>query len=261
MIISASRRTDIPGYFSDWFIQRMKEREVSVRNPRFPKRINVFSLDPSHVQCIVFWTKHPGPMAGLAKTAEQLGYSLYVQCTLNAYGRDIEPGMEDHQRRLDELKRLSDQLSPRRVLWRYDPVVVTSRYSVDVHLESFSRTAEQLKGYVKHCVFSFVDIYKKIEKHVSPVPLEDMLALSEGFSRSAKSSGITASTCAEAIDLQHCGISHGSCIDASLIEEVTGTTPARGKDPSQRTNCGCIRSIDIGTYGTCRGGCIYCYAS
>ncbi len=117
-------------------------------------------------------------MAGLAKTAEQLGYSLYVQCTLNAYDRDIEPGMEDHQRRLDELKRLSDQLSPRRVLWRYDPVVVTSRYSVDVHLEAFSRTAEQLEGYVKHCVFSFVDIYKKIEKHVSPVPLEDMLALS-----------------------------------------------------------------------------------
>ncbi len=260
MIISASRRTDIPGYFPDWFIDRLEEGEVTVANPRFPKKHTRVDLHQSNIRCIVFWTKYPRRMIDLARRVTSLGYMFYVQCTVNPYGNDIEPGMGNMDIRLDDLRKLSEQLGPKRVIWRYDPVVITREYPVEFHLETFSKAAENIRGYIHQCVFSFVDIYTWMKGTYSPVNTQDMFILSESFSRSAKSCGFSLFTCSESADLQRCGISRGACIDAELIGQITGLPTAARKDPSQRKHCRCIKSVDIGTYGTCSSGCRYCYA-
>ncbi len=258
MIISASRRTDIPGHYPEWMKERLKEGYVLVGNPRFPDRITQVFLDQEQVECIVFWTKFPGPMLNLALAVKAMGYQFYVQCTVNPYGSEFEPGMLPLSVRLDALRMLSDEIGPSRIIWRYDPVIIDEAHPLDFHLASFSRTAEYLNGYVEKCIFSFVDIYRK---GFTSAAGDDMLNIAEGFSSAAQGNRITLSTCAEEIDLEQFGISHGACIDPDLVKRIAGIPLRRSKDRSQRKTCRCIESRDIGTYRTCPSGCAYCYAS
>ncbi len=265
MILSVSRRTDIPACYPDWFFERLKEGFVYVRNPMNPHQLSRIALSPEVVDCIVFWTKNPAPM--LARMEELSAYRYYFQFTLTGYGRDIERNVP-HKREvmLPVFQRLSGQIGSRRVLWRYDPVLFTKTYTPEYHRKAFRQIAEALCGYTQKCIISFVDSYAKNKKNIQAAGVYGLPQVElEDFARElcgiAKENGMELASCAEAMDLTHCGIAHNCCIDQGLIEELTGSSIRVSKDKNQREACGCVESVDIGAYDTCPNGCIYCYAS
>lgn len=264
MIISASRRTDIPAFYSEWFFKRIQEEYVLVRNPRNIHQVHKVSLKKDAVDCIVFWTKNPENM--LPKLSLIDDYSYYFQFTLNPYGLSLEPGVPGKSRLIDTFRQLSDRLGPERVIWRYDPVILSETIDASYHEKHFDMLAGKLHGYTAKCVLSFVDYYKKLDKcfkenEFIELDEEKTRELALKFSAIAEKYNLKLETCAEEIDLSDMGIGHGCCIDPALIEELTGNRIKAVKDRNQRKSCGCISSVDIGTYNTCGHGCIYCYAN
>lgn len=265
MIISASRRTDIPTYYSEWFFNRIREGYVLVRNPMNAHQISRISLDPDVVDGIVFWTKNPIPM--LNKLDRLQDYTYYFQFTLNSYGQDVETNVPNKQKTIiPAFKRLSDTIGPERVIWRYDPVFLNDTYTPEYHLRYFEQLAKILHPYTKKCTFSFLDMYRNTEKNVKGLaihkfPIEQQKEIAKSFAEIAHSYGLQIETCAEGIDLEEYGIQHARCIDDRLLSQLIGCPLQVGKDKNQRLECGCIESIDIGTYNTCRNGCLYCYAN
>lgn len=266
MILSVSRRTDIPNYWADWFLRRLEEGYVCIRNPINAHQISRVALSPETVDCIVFWSKNP---AALARRLDELeGYPYYFQYTITAYGRDVEPGLPDKKEVLIPLfQDLSRRLGPRRMVWRYDPILFSRRYTPEYHLRAFEEMARLLEGYAQRVVISFVDLYAKTRRstaglELSPPPGDGALLDFAGrLADIAGRHGFTPESCAEKIDLLPVGIRHGSCIDKALIEEITGFRLRASKDKNQRPECGCFESVDIGAYNTCRNGCRYCYAT
>ena len=265
MILSASRRTDIPNYYSEWFFNRIREGFCYVRNPMNPAQISRISLSAEVVDCIVFWTKNPQPM--LDRLGELSAYPYYFQFTLTGYGADIERGVPHKKDRMIPIfQRLSEQIGNRRVIWRYDPILFNERYTPEYHVNAFGQIAEKLCGYTQRCVISFVDEYAKNRRSMQQIgavtlPQMKLYEFAKTIGRLAKENGMTVASCAEALDLAACGIEKNCCIDRMLIEELTGWQMKVGKDKNQRVECGCVESIDIGTYNTCPNGCRYCYAS
>ena len=265
MILSVSRRTDIPNYYSEWFMNRIKDGYLYVRNPFNIHQVSKINISPEVVDCIVFWTKNPAPM--LARLDELAAYKFYFQFTLTGFGRDIEPGVP-HKKNvmIPVFQELSRKIGKEGVIWRYDPIIFNDKYTPEYHLKAFGQIAEELQGYTSKCIISFVDVYaknkKSMEKLNSFSPAEnDLAAFGQEVARIAGAHGMKAATCAEAIDLSSCGIEHSCCIDKELIERITGYKIRADKDKNQRKECGCIESIEIGTYNTCKNGCRYCYAN
>ena len=265
MIISASRRTDIPAYYSDWFLRRLQAGYVLVRNPMNARQVSKISLSPSVVDAIVFWTKNPAPM--LAKLDALRDYMYYVQFTLTSYGADVEQNIPSKGRVIiPAFQRLSDQIGPARVIWRYDPIFLNRTYSMEHHLRYYEKLARLLAPYTKKCTISFLDTYRGTKRKMAALapldfPAEQQAQLAKHIAEIAHSYGLQVDTCAEGIDLQQYGIEHARCIDGRLLEQLLGCPLAVKKDRHQRLACGCMESVDIGAYGTCRGGCRYCYAN
>ncbi len=265
MILSASRRTDIPNYYADWFFNRIKEGFVYVRNPINPHQVSEIRLSPEVVDCIVFWTKNPAPM--LERLDELRAYPFYFQFTLTGYESDLEkniPSKTDAV--IPTFQKLAEKIGPERVIWRYDPILFNDKYTPSYHLRAFEQTAEALRGFTGKCVISFVDRYAKNKKAMDALGvygLEDaqLLAFASQLSRIAGENGMETGSCAEDIDLESCGIRHNCCVDKTLIESLTGCRMDVGKDKYQREVCGCVESMDIGAYNTCKNGCAYCYAN
>lgn len=265
MVLSVSRRTDIPNYYSDWFINRIREGFLFVRNPMNAHQISRIDLSPDVVDCIVFWTKNPANMLG--RLDELHDYVYYFQFTLTGYGRDIEPNVPDKR---DELiltfQELSKKIGKEKVIWRYDPVFTSRRYTMDYHIKAFGEIAGNLAGYTEKVVISFVDLYAKTQRNTLGLGLErmtgeEMICLAKQMAQIASKNNLIIETCAEQIALQDIGIRHGSCIDKKLIENLTGCKLIGGKDKNQRAECGCFESVEVGTYNTCLNGCKYCYAN
>lgn len=265
MILSVSRRTDIPNYYFDWFCERIREGYLYVRNPMNERQVSYIDLSPELVDCIVFWTKNPAAMMERLAVLEK--YSYYVQFTLTGYGRDVEPGLPDKQTvLLETFCRLSRMIGKKRVIWRYDPILFNPVYTPDYHLKAFAAIAGRLERYTERVVISFVDSYAKIRKnmaalHVRDLQQEELQQFAGKLAAIAREHGLAVESCAEAMDLEAAGIRHGRCIDARLIEEITGCRILAGKDKNQREECGCVESIEVGTYNTCKNGCRYCYAN
>lgn len=265
MILSVSRRTDIPNYYSDWFYGRIKEGFVYVRNPLNEHQISRIALSPEVVDCIVFWTKNPEPM--LDRLEELSLYKYYFQFTLTGYGKDVECGIpHKKEKMIPVFQKLSEKIGRRKVIWRYDPILFTEIYTPEYHLKAFGQIADALKGYTDRCVISFVDIYEKNKKSLTElgaygISQEALLKFVRSINEIAEANGMTVGSCAEKMDLSGYGIEHHSCIDRRLIEEITGCKINVKKDKNQRANCGCAESVDIGSYNTCKNGCIYCYAN
>jgi len=265
MILSASRRTDLPNYYSDWFYDRIKEGFLYVRNPMNAHQISKIDLSPEIVDCIVFWTKNPANM--LDWLDKLRAYKYYFQFTLTGYGKDIEPNLPSKRETLiPTFQKLSEKIGSERVIWRYDPILLNQRYVLEYHLKAFEEIAGNLKGYTRKVVISFVDLYAKTQRNTDGLNIKQMsntetMEFAKALSQIARSNQLVIETCAEQIDLQNIGIKHGSCIDKELIEKIIGYKLKAGKDKNQRKECGCIESAEVGTYNTCKNGCKYCYAN
>ena len=264
MILSVSRRTDIPAFYSKWFFNRVKEGFVYVRNPMNIHQISKIELSPDLIDCIVFWSKNPKPM--LPHLDLLADFMYYFQFTINPYDMQLEQSVPTKNSIIDTFKELSDKIGPERVIWRYDPILLTDTISVDYHIKYFEELAKRLEGKTKTCVISFLDLYKKTERNLKDTSAREpshaeMLSLAGHLAGIASSHGMSIQSCAEAIELESVGIIHGHCIDNFLIEDLLGVRLVVGKDKNQRPECGCVQSIDIGEYNTCSHMCKYCYAN
>lgn len=264
MIISASRRTDLPAFYADWLIQRVQQGYVLVRNPRNPHRIMRISLSTDVVDGMVFWTKNPMPLMPHLHHLD--AYSYYFQFTLTPYGRDAEPRLPDKREVLiPAFQRLSSLIGSERMVWRYDPIFFSPLYTPDEHCRRFKAMAQQLEGCTNRCTVSFLDTYRCMIKSSAPLRIEpesqQHYSLLERFVPIAAQHGITLDTCAEALDASSLNIQPAHCIDRARLERISGYSLSIARDANQRPACGCAASIDIGTYDTCPNGCLYCYAN
>ncbi len=265
MILSVSRRTDIPNYYSEWFFNRIKDGFVYVRNPMNAQQVSKIRISPEIVDCIVFWTKNPKPM--INRLDELKEYKYYFQFTLTGYGKDVECNVPHKKEKMIPIfQELSEKIGKRKVIWRYDPIIFTEKYTPDYHLKAFEQIAAALKGYTEKCVISFVDVYAKNRRNMElldsyEIDQSKLLEFAKKIGRIARENGMAIGSCAESIDLEACGIEHNCCIDKTLIESIIGCRLKVEKDKNQRQECGCMESVEIGTYNTCKNGCKYCYAN
>ena len=205
MILSVSRRTDIPNYYSEWFFNRVKEGFVYVRNPMNAHQVSKIDITPEVVDCIVFWTKNPEPM--LNRLDELSSYDYYFQFTLTGYGKDMECNVPHKKEKMIPIfQELSKKIGMKKVIWRYDPIIFTKKYSPEYHLKAFEQIATALKGYTEKCVISFVDIYAKNKKNMELFDLyeidkNELLEFAKKIAGIAKDNGMKIGSCAESIDL------------------------------------------------------------
>lgn len=264
MIVSVSRRTDIPAFYSEWFFNRLSEGFVYVVNPMNTKQVSKIDLNTSTVDCFVFWTKNPKPMI---KHLDKLkDYKYYFQYTITGYKENVEKDIGDKKEIVNTFKQLSDIIGNDRVILRYDPIFLNKEYTIDYHCRAFAKLCTELDGYTEKCIISFMDNYKKTKQNtktlnIIPMTTSDMRKIALCFSAIAKNHGISIQTCSEEIDLKEFGVSKGKCIDDDLISKLTGYELNVKKDNTQRESCGCVKSVDIGQYNTCKHHCLYCYAN
>ena len=224
MIISASRRTDIPTYYSDWLLNRVKAGYAYVRNPMNAHQISRVSLSPEVVDGIVFWTKNPIPM--LDKLDALRDYMYYFQFTLNSYGADVERNIPSKNNVIiPAFQQLSDLIGPDRVIWRYDPIFLSETYTMDYHIRYFEELAKRLSPYTKKCTISFLDFYRNTEKDMATLALgrfsvRQQEQLAKSLAEIAHSYGLRVDTCAEEIELQQYGIERARCIDDRLLGQL-----------------------------------------
>lgn len=262
MIINTGQRTDIPAFYSDWFANRLKEGFVCVRNPYYSDQVSRYRLDPSVVDCIGFCTKNPEPMFRYMNLLEDYGQYWFV--TVTPYGRDIEPNVKDKHRVLDDFKRLSDTVGVNSVGWRYDPIFISEKYSLEYHLRAFEKMVSELDGYTKTAVISFIDLYKMVKQNfpeAREVTREERMSLGKAFVEIAAAHGMTLKPCAEGNDLAQFGADCGGCMKIDDYQKAIGKHLNVPKKKGARADCACYLSCDIGAYNTCRHLCKYCYAN
>jgi len=267
MIISASRRTDIPAYFADWFIQRLKDGFIYVRNPINRKQVSKILLSPDIVECIVFWTKNPAEgFINKLKEIDHLGYKYYFQFTITSYDDLIEKNVPKKSELIEKFIRISKKVGKEKIIWRYDPIFINKKYSINYHEKYFEYISQKLNQYTNKCIISFIDVYQKIKKRlfqndINELHEKQMKNIAEKIAMIAKQYNIVIESCCEIIDLSLFDINHSHCIDPYLINKIIGKKYYYPKDKSQRKACGCVESIDVGAYNTCRNSCLYCYAN
>lgn len=276
LIISASRATDIPAFYADWFFRRLDRGYVRWRNP--------FSGQDSYVsfgntRFIVFWSKNPAPLLPYLPMLKERGIGCYIQFTLNDYEAEgLEPNVPPLAQRTDTFRRLVEALGRGAVVWRFDPLILTDKINIETLLDKITHIGNVLAGYTEKLVFSFADIdsYKKVSHNLRQSGINyrewDEDSMRDFASRLSALNrdkwNFRLATCAERIDLSEYGIEHNRCIDPELISRLAPDDAILQNflynartDTGQRKACGCILSKDIGAYNTCPHGCLYCYAN
>lgn len=276
LIISASRATDIPAFYADWFFRRLDNGYLRWRNP-FSGQESYVSFKNSRF--IVFWSKNPALLLSHLSRLKERGIGCYIQYTLNDYEYEgLEPNVPTLTQRIDTFRRLVDALGLGTVVWRFDPLILTDRINIDTLLQKIASIANTLVGHTEKLVFSFADIesYKKVSRNLRLNSInyhewdeESMREFALGLSMLNRDNwNFRLATCAERIDLSEYGIVHNRCIDPDLISRLAPDDAVLQNflynaktDNGQRKTCGCILSKDIGAYNTCPHGCLYCYAN
>ena len=271
MIISVSRRTDIPAFFTEWFLHRIDEQFCTMVNPFNRNQVSYISLKPQDVDAMVFWTKNARPLMPHLERLKKLGYHFYFQYTVNGYGALLEPGVPDLDACIETFRELSSMIGPEKVIWRYDPIILSNMTDVGYHKARFTYVLDRLHQYTQRIVISIVDDYRKakinfkrlrqdnIEIHLVK-DVSEVGDLVRFISDAARKYDLEVFSCAETFDLHNYGVKAGKCIDNELIEKLFGIKANANKDKAQREECGCVVSKDIGQYDTCLHGCSYCYA-
>jgi len=266
MIISASRRTDIPAFYAEWFMNRIRAGGCDVPNPFNPRQVSRVSLRPEDVDVIVFWTRNACPLLPYLGELDHLGHRYCFLYTVVDHGRELEPGGPALEAALRTFRQIADAVGAARVVWRYDPIVFSDATGVAHHRETFGRIAGALAGHTTRCIISLVDLYAKVRKRLGSLGVREptrseLDELIPSMVSTANAAGITLTSCAEEVDLATYGVRPGKCIDDEWIRQAFGIEVAYAKDPGQRKACRCVTSRDIGMYDTCPAGCVYCYAT
>ena len=274
MIISASRRTDIPAFYAEWFMNRIREGHLFVRNPFNAHQIRRVDLSPDKVDVIVFWTRNPQPIHGYLDELDERGYRYYFQFTLTAYPNLLEPSVPPMRELLASFKALSRKVGAEKVVWRFDPIILSDVTSEDSVIGNFERLARELGNATSRVVISFVHLYKSVLRNLDRIgkeqgvsfydserSVEQVQRIAATLADAARTNSIEIVSCAEKLDLSAEGVGHGKCIDDRLIERLFGISVSDRKDKNQREACGCVDSQDIGQYNTCAHDCVYCYAT
>lgn len=267
MILSASRRTDIPCCYADWFMNRIRAGSALVRNPMNPAQLSKITLSADVVDCIVFWTKDAAPLLPFLSELDALGYAYYFQFTLTPYDRNVERNLRPKVEIEETFLALSRLLGRERVVWRYDPIILNETLTVDYHKTEFLRLCQKLAPYTDTVVFSFVDLYAKLNQAMNglcrlrPAQAQEIAQLVPYLAQTAKAYGLRAAACCEKLNFAPYGVEPSSCIDRERIEKIIGVPLKLKADKNQRPGCGCCESVDLGAYNSCANGCVYCYAT
>ncbi len=270
-VVSASRRTDLPAFYWRWFMSRIEAGDCLVANPFRPSRMRKVSLAPENVVAIVFWTRNAVPMLADINRLEEKGYTFYVQYTITGYPRELEPRVPPLGAATDTLRRLSERIGPDRVIWRYDPIILSSATPLEYHIERFSTLARELAGAVESATVSFCDEYAKTQRAFARLSescgwrfrdgnQEERISLLSALAGIAAHNGIGLATCAET-SLDAAGVRLGQCVDPVLLARLRPDLDLQLRAGPTRSGCGCVQSVDIGAYDTCPFGCVYCYAN
>ncbi len=272
MIISASRRTDIPAFYTPWLMNRLRQGYCTVPNPCNTKQVRRVSLAPEDVDALVFWTKNPAPLLPFLEEIGHGGLECFFLVTLTGYSGMYEPRVPEPEKVLESMKKLAEILGTSRIAWRYDPIILSDRTSPSWHLENFSFLASSLRSSACRCILSLLDLYPSLERRFRSLPpafqpwreerlFRGMEELFPALRQTADTLNLPLQSCAETRDLASWGIYPGACIDPAWISQGLGKVLKTKKDPHQRPFCLCASSRDIGMYRSCPHGCLYCYAS
>ena len=262
MIINTGQRTDIPAFYAEWFANRLREGFVCVRNPYNPSQVSRYRLDPTVVDVIGFCTKNPAPMFPYMDLLKD--YGQYWFMTITPYGRDMEPNVPDKHRLLEDFKRLSEQVGVNAIGWRYDPILLSERYTTAYHLRAFETMASALEGYTQTAVISFIDLYPKVRRNfpeAREVRAEERIRLGKALIEIASAHGMIVKPCAEGDELAPYGADCGGCMRLGDYEKAIGKKLSAPKRKGARAECACYLACDIGAYNTCKHLCRYCYAN
>jgi len=264
MIIQTGMRTDIPAFYSKWLLNRIKEGFVLVRNPYNPIQVTRYRLTPDVVDLIAFCTKNPAPMLPYMDALKAYGQYWFV--TITPYGKDIEPNVPDKEKVMEDFKRLSGIVGVDSMGWRYAPIFIDEKHSVKWHISEFEKMAENLSGYTKSCVISFIDIYKKVERNfpsAGEVSKADRIGIGKEFIRIGAKYGMTIRPCAEGDELAAYGADCSGCMTVNTFETALHAYLDVPKRKSNQRNgqCACLLGVDIGAYDTCGHLCKCCYAN
>lgn len=263
MIINTGGRTDTVQYYTEWLLNRFREGFVYTRNPLFPNKVTRYELSPDKVDAIVFCSKNYEPiLENLSEITDK--YNTYFHYTITAYEKDIEPRVPSIEKSIETLLRLENIVGKNRIAWRYDPVLLTDKYTIDYHLQTFEMMSARLFGHIDRCIFSFVEMYKKLSLNMSelkPMTEDEKLILAKGMGNIAAKYNIYLQTCATNGDYTNFGIHPSGCMTLDILGEANGIKFKNLKHKGNRKHCNCIETRDIGAYDTCPNGCKYCYAN
>lgn len=263
MIINTGGRTDTVRYYTSWLLRRFEEGYVLSRNPLFPNSVTRYELTPDKVDCVLFCSKDYRPiLPELHRITDR--FNTYFYYTITAYGPDVEPGAPSIDESVLTLKALARQVGSRRVAWRYDPVLLTPKYTIARHMEAFERLARELAPHIDRCIFSFVEMYKRLKLNMPeliPLTDADMDELARGLGEIAGRYGMRIQTCGTNGDFSRYGILPSGCATLDILGRANSVEFRRLKHRGMRAGCHCIESRDIGAYDSCPCGCKYCYAN
>ena len=274
MIISASRRTDIPAFYATWFMERIREGTVSVKNPFNPSQMKRVSLRPEDLSAIVFWTRDCHPMLNHLEELDHHGFKYLFLYTITGYGPPLEMYAPLLESAVSAFRKLSQRIGRERVIWRFDPVIYVEEQGEDWITSRFEKIATSLRCDTRRVIISFLDLYKKVIKRLTALEKttgyrvsdishrkETIRRIAIALAEIARSNNLEIYSCAEKMGLEGFGISPGKCIDGDLLNTIFGLHLKVEKDKNQRDLCNCTISQDIGEYDTCHHHCVYCYAT
>lgn len=262
MIINTGCRTDIPAFYSEWLMNRIKEGYVLVRNPYNKSQVTKYNLSPDVVDCLAFCTKNPEPML---KYLNELDiYKQYWFVTITPYGKDIEPVVPDKEKVIESFKKLSKHVGVDSIGWRYAPIFIGMGFDVKKHIQEFDKMARKLKGYTHNCTISFLDLYEKVKRNapdIKPPTKDEQIELAINFSRIGKENDMTIHSCCEKTYLSQYGLKCNGCMSQEIVEKAISSSLKPPKRNNLREDCNCLMGNDIGAYDTCGHLCKYCYAN
>ncbi len=269
MIISASYKTDIPAFYGEWFLNRLRAGYCKMVNPYNRRQIRKVSLLREDVDGFVFWTKNLGPFIEGLKAVSQFDRPFVVQYTITAYPHELESAVVDPERSIQHMRTIAEDYGPKVAVWRYDPILFTSLTPMDLHRKNFETLAQALEGTTDEVVISFAQIYKKTLRNLDLAahkfrfawedpPDKTKSDLAADLAKIAKAYGMQLTICSQHQYLVP-GAEAARCVDAKRLSKIGGR-PIRAKIKGKRPDCRCYESVDIGEYDTCPHGCVYCYA-